>query len=73
MQERQFTNNPIAGVQQSIMAVGTVAGPVFAGLVYDVRQSYNLAFITFVLAIAVGVVLVFMAKPPNPPQRERST
>ena len=61
----------IAGVEQSIVAIGTVIGPVYAGIVYDVNQSYQIAFVTFVLTIALGAVICFFSYPPKPPERLR--
>ncbi len=59
----------IAGVQQSIVAIGTIAGPVFAGWIYDVSHSYDIAFIAFIISVSVGAVICFFSKPPKPPQR----
>ena len=59
----------IAGVQQSIVAVGTIIGPVYAGWVFDTTNSYNTAFVTFFIAILLGAVLVLFARPPRPPAR----
>ena len=61
----------IAGVEQSIVAIGTVIGPVYAGLVYDINQSYQLAYSTFILSITLGAVICFFAYPPKPPKRLR--
>ena len=63
----------IAGVQQSFVAVGTVIGPVFAGLVYDTTQSYQIAYVTFIISIALGAVICFFSRPPNLPKRLRQT
>ncbi len=59
----------IAGVQQSVVAIGTIVGPVFAGLVYDINQSYTFAFVTFILAIGIASICAFMSKPPDLPAR----
>jgi sugar phosphate permease len=61
----------IAGVGQSIVSIGTVIGPVYAGLVYDINQSYQLAYSTFIVAIVLGAVICFFAYPPKPPKRLR--
>jgi MFS family permease len=63
----------IAGVEQSIVAIGTVIGPVYAGLVYDINQSYQLAYSTFIVSIALGSVICFFAYPPKPPKRLRQS
>jgi hypothetical protein len=33
------------GVSQTVLIVGTIAGPVFAGWVYDTASSYSSAFL----------------------------
>ena len=59
----------IAGVQQSIIAVGTMAGPVYAGWIFDTTGSYEIAFVTFIIAILLGAVLALFARPPKLPAR----
>ncbi len=59
----------IAGVQQSVVAVGTVIGPVYAGWIFDTTRSYDAAFLTFIVAILIGAVLVLFARRPLPPRR----
>ena len=57
----------IAGVQQSIVAIGTIVGPIFAGWVFDVTQSYEVAFTAFIISVSIGAVICFFAKQPKPP------
>ena len=59
----------IAGVQQSVVAIGTIIGPVYAGWIFDTTRSYDSAFITFIVAIVIGAVLVLFARRPKPPTR----
>ena len=59
----------IAGVQQSVVAVGTIIGPVYAGWIFDTTRSYDAAFVTFIVAILIGAVLVLFARRPLPPRR----
>jgi len=60
----------IAGVQQSIVAIGTIIGPIFAGWIFDITLSYNLAFTAFITSILIGAVVCFFAKPPKPPRKD---
>ena len=62
----------IAGVQQSVIAVGTIIGPIYAGWVFDTTRGYDTAFVTFIGAILVGALLAFFARPPVPPVRPRA-
>jgi len=50
----------IAGVQQPIVAIGTIMGPVYAGLVYDINQSYHLAYTICIPSITLGAVVCFL-------------
>ena len=59
----------IAGVQQSVVAVGTIIGPVYAGWIFDTTRSYDAAFLTFIAAIIIGAVLVLFARQPKRPAR----
>lgn len=59
----------ISGFNQAFVMIGHVAGPVFAGWVFDVTQSYQLAFVIFAVALFAGAVILFFAKPPRPPRR----
>ncbi|MBM2827387.1 MAG: transporter [Dehalococcoidia bacterium] len=54
----------ILGVSGLIQMVGTVTGPFFAGWVYDVTQSYHIAFLTFSGASFLSMVIFLLAKRP---------
>lgn len=59
----------IRGTMGSVEAIGIISGPIFAGYIYDVTQSYQIAFITFIVIYALaGIVFVF-ARRPKPPVR----
>jgi OFA family oxalate/formate antiporter-like MFS transporter len=55
----------ISGFMATIMAVGTIIGPIFAGYVFDVTGSYRLAFITFGIATFVALILIVVTKQPT--------
>ncbi|MFC2016358.1 MFS transporter [Chloroflexota bacterium] len=59
----------IAGVQQSVIAIGTIIGPIFAGWVFDISQSYEVAFTAFIISVSIGAVICFFAKPPKSPRK----
>jgi sugar phosphate permease len=61
----------IRGAMTFIYAFGIVTGPIFAGRVYDVTKSYQLAFTIFIGAILISGIVFFMAKRPKPPARLR--
>jgi MFS family permease len=46
--------------------VGCAAGPLLAGYLFDVTGSYDIAFITGTVAMAAGIVVFFLARPPRP-------
>ncbi len=59
----------INGTVGAITAIGTVGGPVFAGWIFDVTKSYEIA-ITFIAIVSlVGALCAFIASPPRPPAK----
>ncbi len=57
----------ISGFGSSIMVLGTMTGPVFAGFTFDAFDSYDLAFYTFAAVAALSAVAVLMARRPTLP------
>ena len=57
----------IRGIMSLIYAVGIITGPIFAGYVYDVTQSYQVAFITFIVVYFLAAVTFVFARRPKPP------
>ncbi len=56
----------IFGIIQGISTFGGIAGPLLAGLVYDIRGSYYLAFTSFAIMMGLTSLLVLFLKPPIP-------
>jgi MFS family permease len=54
------------GVIQGISTLGGIAGPLLAGLAYDIRGSYYLAFTSFGIMMGLTSLLVLFLKPPVP-------
>jgi sugar phosphate permease len=55
----------IQGLLMAAATLGGFAGPIFAGGVYDVMDSYRLAFLLLTLITCIGaVVILMMGKPP---------
>ena len=55
----------IYGASQGISTFGSIAGPLIAGLVYDINGSYHLAFISFAIIMACTALLVSFLKVPS--------
>ena len=54
----------ISGTMDFFQMFGLVLGPIFAGVVFDVTESYTIAFASFaVSAIASSVLMVFLRPP----------
>ncbi len=64
---KNFTT--IRGIMTLIYAVGIITGPIYAGYIYDVTQSYQLVFITFVGLYFFAGTIFFFARRPKPPVR----
>jgi len=54
----------IFGVIQGLSTFGGVAGPIIAGLVYDIKGSYSLAFTSFAIILGFTSLLVLFLRPP---------
>ena len=59
----------IQGLRGSIQMIGTIAGPVITGYLFDTTGSYSLAFFGFAGATAISMALALMAKPPQRARR----
>ena len=55
----------IYGVIQGVSTFGGIAGPLIAGLVYDINGNYHLAFISFAILMAFTALLVSFLKVPS--------
>ena len=45
--------------------LGGVAGPIFAGYVYDVTDSYRIAFYTFMVLVLLSGLTFLFVRPPK--------
>ncbi len=55
----------IQGVMQAIHMVGSILGPVFAGWIYDIRSSYQWAWLVLTIIIFLSIPLIVTLKPPK--------
>jgi len=62
----------ILGVSNLLIIVGTIAGPLIAGFVYDRTGTYQVGFDILAGIAAVGSVSFLLARRPGPPARLRS-
>jgi MFS family permease len=57
----------IGGIMTPLTTLSAVAGPIFAGYLYDVTDSYRIAFYTFAIMVLLSGVTFFLVRPPKPP------
>ncbi|HAZ32092.1 MAG TPA: hypothetical protein DCY61_05310 [Dehalococcoidia bacterium] len=62
----------IEGTSMAVMTIGGIIGPAFAGWVFDIRASYQLAWLILAIVTAVAIPLI-MALPQNHRQVSSST
>ena len=55
----------IGGLMSPVMTVGTLAGPVFAGLVFDTTGSYRIALYVFAGLMLAALALLRLLTPPK--------
>ncbi len=58
----------IGGLITPLTTLSAVAGPIFAGYVYDVSDSYRIAFYTFAVMVMLSGVTFFFVRPAKPPE-----
>jgi len=51
-------------LMNAFVSVGLAVGPVIAGRIFDVTQSYSDAFVLSAVVSLVGVVAIILCKPP---------
>ena len=59
----------ILGVSNMVIIVGTISGPVIAGLLYDQTGNYRLGFDILAGIAAAGSIFFILARPPDAPAR----
>jgi MFS family permease len=57
----------IRGFMQFFLIPATLVGPIYAGLVFDLTGSYHIAFVSFIFALLLGIVFMFLARKPRLP------
>ena len=55
----------VGGLIMPFTTLGGVAGPIFAGYVYDATDSYRIAFYTFVVLILLSGLTFLFVRPPK--------
>ncbi|MFC1984922.1 MFS transporter [Chloroflexota bacterium] len=55
----------VQGLMQGIHLIGGIFSPVFAGWIYDIQGSYQLAWLTLATIVFLSVFLVLALKPPK--------
>ena len=55
----------IRGIIAPFSLISSAGGPIFAGWLYDRTGNYTIAFGTFIVALALGGLLILLAKPPT--------
>ena len=59
----------VRGVMNTVQTSGMLAGPIFAGIVYDLTKSYDIAFMGFGIASFLAALLIIGARRPKSPYR----
>jgi sugar phosphate permease len=63
----RLTLGTVRSIGRPFTIVSSAGGPVFAGLAYDIGGSYDLAFISFIVAYVIAAVLILITPTPRPP------
>ncbi len=68
IQREYFGRNAFGSIQgwsMTIMALGGIIGPPFAGWVFDIRASFQLAWLIFAIMTAVAIPLIMAIELPQ--------
>ena len=57
----------IRGLTHPVVMLANASGPLAAGIIFDVRGEYTLAFQLFGVVTLIGAILVWFARPPRRP------
>ncbi|MFH1560894.1 MAG: MFS transporter [Chloroflexota bacterium] len=57
----------IRGFMQFFLIPATLVGPICAGLVFDITDSYHIAFVSFIFCLLVGTIFILLARKPRLP------
>ena len=57
----------IRGVTEPLTTIGQAIGALVSGIIYDLTESYQLAFMAFTVMGGLATVLVLFARPPRRP------
>jgi MFS transporter, OFA family, oxalate/formate antiporter len=66
----RLTLGTVRSIGRPFTIVSSAGGPVFAAAAYDLRGSYEVAFIVFVLTYVLAAVLILVTPRPAPPADE---
>ena len=61
-----FSFATVSGLAGLFTMSGAAFGPTIAGLIYDTAQSYRMAFTIFAVMSMVAILVIFLARPPDP-------
>ncbi|MCC6237548.1 MAG: MFS transporter [Dehalococcoidia bacterium] len=64
----RLTLGTVRAVGRPFTIVSSAGGPVLAGLAYDLRNSYEVAFLAFIAAYLVAAVMIVLTPTPRPPR-----
>lgn len=56
----------IRGLLSTVQTIGMMIGPIFAGVVFDLTESYFIAFLGFGVASVLGALVLLLLRKPNP-------
>lgn len=57
----------ITGMTMLPSNIVMIVAPLFAGFIYDVKESYLIAFVTFGIINLIGALLILLVRRPTPP------
>ncbi len=69
----QFAFGGILGLTRPAQIMPEVAGPILAGVTFDLTDQYDLAFIIVIVILGVSILSFLLARPTDPVAGQSST
>ncbi|MBT9149042.1 MAG: MFS transporter [Dehalococcoidia bacterium] len=76
IQREYFGRNAFGSIQgwsMAVMTIGSIIGPAFAGWVFDIRGSFQLAWLIFAIMTAVAIPLIMAIELPQNDRQSSSS
>ncbi|MFH1486566.1 MAG: MFS transporter, partial [Chloroflexota bacterium] len=62
----------LRGLMSMVYSAGVFISPIYAGWIFDITRSYDLALVTFCVIFALSAIVFAILRNPSPPKRDQA-